>query len=125
MVDMDVQSGDNVYMMLKNTCVGTGCVSSIDPNASCSGTKIGEGNVSLIVDKCLKDVELPFHTMDTKELRCAIWSAIHWPKFLLRPLDEFVDDNGCIENEGEHMQPDDTTIVDALPITSLEIDVCI
>ena len=59
-------------MMLDNDTVGIGYVCRIDPSSTCSGTMISQGNVSLLVEECLKDVELPFPTMDIAHLRSAL-----------------------------------------------------
>ena len=77
---MEFQYGGRVYMVLNNDSVDIGCVCRIDPDSTCSGSKIGQGNVSLLVEKFLKDVELPFPTMDTIYLQNALWSNVHWPK---------------------------------------------
>ena len=60
MISRDFQYGGKVYMMLDNEFVGIGCVCRPDPDATCSGTNIGQGNVSLLVEECLKDVVLSF-----------------------------------------------------------------
>ena len=70
-------------MILDNEFVGIGCVCRTDIDATCSGTKIGQENMSLLVEECLKDVVLPFPTMDTTYLQSALWSNVHWPKLLL------------------------------------------
>ena len=38
------------------------------------------------VEECLKDVELPFPTMDTIYLKNALWINVHWPQMFLRPF---------------------------------------
>ena len=74
---MDFQSGDKVFMMLANERVGAGCISRIDPEMFCSGTKIGQGNIYVCVEQCLKDVDLrTLPTMDASELRGAIRSSV-------------------------------------------------
>ena len=55
MCRMEFQSGGRVYMVLNNDLVGIGCVCRIDPDSTCSGSKIGQGNVSLLVEECLRD----------------------------------------------------------------------
>ena len=55
---MEFQSGGRVYMVLNNDSVGIGCVCRIDPDSTCSGSKIGQGNVSLLVQDFMKDVEI-------------------------------------------------------------------
>ena len=110
--------------MLNNDSVGIGCICRIDPESTCSGTKIGQGNVSLLVEECLKDVELPFPTMDTIYLKNALWSTVCWPKMLLKPFTrelEFGERNERFNDvdQEEHMDP---PIVDAIPITSPELD---
>ena len=116
MFRMDYQCGGKVYMMLDNEVVGIGCVGRTDPNSTCSGTKIGQGNVSLLVEECLKDVVLPFPTMDTTYLQSSLWSSIRWPKLLLKPFAREVHND--VEQE-YHVDP---MIMDAIPITSPEFE---
>ena len=124
MCRMDFQPRGKVYMMLNNDTVGIGCVCRIDPNSTCSGTMIGQGNVSLLVEECLKDVELPFPTMDTAYLRRALWSNVRWPKMLLRPFTNELEFGEQSEmcNDVNQEEPLEPPIVDAIPITSPEID---
>ena len=124
MFRMEFHSGRKVYMILDNECVGIGCVCRIDPDSTCSGTKIGQGNVSLLVEECLKDVVLPFPTMDTIDLKSAVWSNVRWPKILLRSFAREMNSRGSNERcndvePEEHVEP---MFVDAIPITSPEID---
>lgn len=109
-------------MMLENECVGIGCVCITDPDSTCSGTQIGQGNVSLLVEQCLKDVVLPFPTMDTTDLVREKWSNVRWPKILLQPYDDLVNLGRWSENEVDQTEDTDPRIVDAIPITSPEID---
>ena len=94
---MDFESGEKVHMILDNEIVGSGCVCRTDPDSTCGGTKIGQGNVSLLVEECLKDVVLPFPTMDTTSLQSSLWSAVRWPKLLLQSFK--IDDNPIDPNE--------------------------
>ena len=111
-------------MMMDNNTVGIGCVCRVDPNSTYSGAMISQGNVSLLVEECLKDLELPFPTMDTIYLKNALWSTVRWPKMLLKPFTrelEFGERNERFNDvdQEEHMDP---PIVDAIPITSPKID---
>ena len=45
---MDFESGEKVHMVLDNEIVGIGCVCRTDPNSTCGGTKIGQGNVFIL-----------------------------------------------------------------------------
>ena len=76
MFRMEFQSRGKVYMMLDNEFVGIGYVCRTDLDSTCSGTKIGQGNVSLLVEECLKDVVLPFPTMDTTYLQSSLWGNV-------------------------------------------------
>ena len=78
---MDFESGEKVHMILDNEIVGIGCVCRTDPDSTCGGTKIGQGNVSILVEECLKDVVLPFPTMDTSSLQGSLWSAVNGQSF--------------------------------------------
>lgn len=112
-------------MMLENECVGIGFVATTDTNNFCSGTQIGQGNVSIVVEECLKYVDLLLHTMDTRELRRAVWSAIHWPRIFLRPFGDDDRFGALVDNEFQIMGEDDPMqppIIDTMPITSLETD---
>ena len=124
MCRMDFQSRGKVYMMLNNDTVGIGCVCRIDPNSTCSGTMIGQGNVSLLVEEWLKDVELPFPTMNTAYLGSALWSNVWWPKMLLRPFTNELESGEQSErcNDVNQEEPLEPPIVDAIPITSPKID---
>ena len=73
---MDFQRGDKVFLMLTNRCVGIGSMLTMDETRCCGGSLIGKGNASIFVEECWMHVELPFHTMDIRELQCAIWSAV-------------------------------------------------
>ena len=73
---MGSQCGDKVFMMLSNEDDGIGAMATLDASRYCGGSLIGQGNASIFVEECLKHVELPFHTMDTKELQCTIWSVV-------------------------------------------------
>ena len=124
MFRMDFQSGEKVYMMLDNEFVGIGCVCRTDPDSTCSGTKIGQGNVSLLVEDCLKDVVLPFSTMDTTYLQSSLWSNVCWPKLLLRPFareENLIGSYSDVEQE-DHVDP---MIMDAIPLTSPEFEMSI
>ena len=48
---MDFESGEKVHMVLDSEIVGIGCVCRTDPNSTCGGTKIGQGNVSILVEE--------------------------------------------------------------------------
>ena len=111
-------------MILNNDFVGIGCVCRIDLDSTCSGTKIGQGNVSLLVEECLKDVELPFPTMDTISLRKALWSNVRWPKMLLRPFTQQLEsrDNSERCNYADQEEPMEPPIVDAIPVTSPKLE---
>ena len=94
-----------------------------DPEMLCSGTKIGQGNVFMFVEQCLKDVDLPFPTMDASELRGAIWSSVCWPKVMLMPFGESISFGETMEHtvgQSSHMEP---MVVDAILVTSLESDI--
>ena len=110
--------------MLNNNSVGIGCVCRIDPNSTCSGTKIGQGNVSLLVEEFLKDVDLPFPTMDTNSLKNALWSNVRWPKMLLRHFTQELEFGDRSErcNDANQEEPMEPPIVDAIPVTSLELE---
>ena len=110
--------------MLNNDSVGIGCVCRIDPDSTCSGTKFGQGNVSLLVEECLKDVELPFPTMDTIYLKNALWSNVRWPKMLLRPFTRELEFGEWSErgNDVDQEEPIEPPIVDAIPITSPKLN---
>ena len=89
-------------MVLDSEIVGIGCVCRTDPNSTCGGTKIGQGNVSVLVEECLKDVVLPFPTMDTSSLQGSLWSAVRWPKLLLQSLimnGNLIDENNSYSND--------------------------
>ena len=73
---MDFESGEKVHMIFDNEIVGVGCVCQTVQESTCGGIKIGQGNVSILVEDCLKDVLLPFPTMDTTSLQGSLWSAI-------------------------------------------------
>ena len=96
----------------------------LDPDSTCSGSKIGQGNVSLLVEECFKDVELPFPTMDTIYLKDALWSNVHWPKMLLRPFTRELElgEWSARSNDVDQEEPMEPPIVDANPITYLELD---
>ena len=121
---MDFQSGGRVYMMLNNDSIGIGCVCRIDPNSTCSGTKIGQGNVSLLVEECLKDEELPFPTMDTNSLRNALWNNVCWPKMLLRPFTQQLEfgDNSERCNHADQEEPIEPPTLHASPTTSPKLE---
>ena len=73
---MDFKSGEKVHMVFDNEVVGVGYVCQTDHESTCGGIKIGQGNVSILVEDCLKDVLLPFPTMDTTSLQGSLWSAV-------------------------------------------------
>ena len=110
--------------MLGNERVGAGCISRIDPEMFCSGTKIGQGNIYVCVEQCLKDVDLrTLPTMDASELRGAIWSLVRWPKVMLMPFGESISFGETMEHtvgQSSHMEP---IVMDAIPVTSLESDI--
>ncbi|KAI5071945.1 hypothetical protein GOP47_0014196 [Adiantum capillus-veneris] len=119
---MDFESGEKVRLFLDNEIVDIGCVCRTDLDSTCGGTKIGQGNVSILVKECIKDVALPFPTMDTTSLQSSLWSAIHWPKLLLQS--SMIDDNPIDTNDtysgdeqGDQLDP---LLADAIPITSSE-----
>ena len=121
---MDFESGEKVHMMFDNKLVGVGCVCQIDQESTCGGIKIGQGNVSILVEECLKDVVLPFPTMDTTSLQGSLWSAVRWPKSLLQlavmnhnSLELIESHNG--DAEEDHV---DAQTTDATPITSPEFE---
>ena len=105
-------------MLLNNDSVSIGCVCRIDPDSTCSGSKIGQGNVSLLVEECFKDVELPFPTMDTIYLKDALWSNVCWPKMLLRPFTRELEfgEWSARSNDVDQEEPMEPLIVDANPI---------
>ena len=109
---------------MNNNFVGIGCVCRIDPDSTRSGTNIGQGNVSLLVEECLKDVELPFPTMDTISLRNALWSNVCWPKMLLRPFTQQLEfgDNSERCNYANQEEPMEPPILHAILIKSLELE---
>ena len=111
-------------MMLNNDSIGIGCVRRTNPNSTCSGANIGQGNVSLLVEECLKDVDLPFPTMDTISLKNALWSNVHWPKILLRPFTQELEFGDRSErcNDADEEEPMEPPIVDVIPVTSPELE---
>lgn len=124
---MDFESGEKVHMIFDNEIVGVGCVCRTDQESTCGGIKIGQGNVSILVEDCLKDVLLPFPTMDTTSLQGSLWSAIRWPKSLLQSAIMNHNLLGLAESyngdeEGDHV---DAQIIDAIPITSPEFETSI
>ena len=123
---MDFESGEKVHMILDNEFVGIGCVCRTDPDSTCGGTKIGQGNVSILVEECLKDVVLPFPTMDTSSLQGSLWSAVRWPKLLLQSFvmnGSLIDENKSYnDDEEDHSDP---LVTDAIPITSPEFETLI
>ena len=73
---MEFQREDKVFLMLSIRCVRIGLVLTMDETRCCGGSLIGKGNASIFLEECWMHVDLPFHTMDTRELQCAIWSVI-------------------------------------------------
>lgn len=116
-----------MYLVLDNEFVGIGCVCRTNPDSTCSGTKIGKGNVALLVEEFLKDVVLPFPTMDTLTyLQSSLWSNIRWPKLLLRPFSR-EENIGSNERYSDDEQEDhvDPMIMDAIPLTCPELEMSI
>ena len=72
MFRMEFHFGETVYLTFDKEIVGISCICKIDPNSTCSATKIRQGNVSLLVEECLKDVVLPFPTMDSLYLEISL-----------------------------------------------------
>ena len=87
--------------------------------------RLGKAMCHYLVEECLKDVVLPFPTMDTIYLQSSLWSNVRWPKLLLRPFAR--EENLIGSNEGylsdveqeDHVDP---MIMDAIPITSPEFE---
>ena len=124
MCKMEFQFEGRVYMMLNNDFFGIACVYKLDPNSTCSGTKIDQGNMPLFVEEWLKDVELPFPTMDTIYLKIELWSDFCWSKMFLRPFTrelEFGEWSGRC-NDVDQEEPMEPPIAIAIPITSPKID---
>ena len=123
---MDAQVGDKVYLMLGNECVCIVLVSRDDPSLYCSGRTIGQGNVVVLIEKCLKEVKLPFPTMYIDNLKCAIGISLCLPKILLRPFNGLAsntkDSNQREDNQTNQVEP---PTIDVMLVTSLDIDICI
>ena len=124
MCKMEFQYEERVYMMLNNDSIGIGCMCRLDPNSTCTGTKIGQGNVSLLVEESLKDVELPFPTIDAIFLKNAIWTNAGWPKILLRHFTRELEFGDWGEKCNDLVQeaPMEASIVNAIPISSSKLD---
>ena len=113
-------------MVLDSEIFGIGCVCRRDPNSTCGGTKIGQENVSILVEECLKDVVLPFPTMDTSSLQGSLWSVVRWPKLLLQSLimnGNLIDENNSYNDDEEDHS--NSLVIDAIPITRPEFETLI